>query len=161
MSEYKDIPGLEGEYAIDTKGNLFSHYRRREKKPQQHPQGYLFYGLSQKRQALAHRLVAITYIPNPDNKEFVNHKNGVKTDNRVENLEWCTRQENEDHAFSTGLKNSTGSNNVMSVLDEGKVRTIKELLSNNIKGLYIAKQLGVSAANISRIKNGLIWRHVA
>lgn len=52
---------------------------------------------------LSHRVIAKLFIPNPDNKPCINHKNGVKMDNRLDNLEWCTKRENSIHAFKTGL----------------------------------------------------------
>ena len=58
---------------------------------------------SSKRHFLIHKLIAIFFIPNPENKPFINHKNGIKKDIRIKNLEWCTRRENAIHARLLGL----------------------------------------------------------
>ena len=70
--------------------------------------GYLKVNLRQRtlNRKHIHRLVAELFIPNPENKKEVNHKNAIKTDNRVSNLEWCTRQENATHAKEMGLYNN-------------------------------------------------------
>ena len=71
-----------------------------------------------------HRLIAIKYIPNPNNYPIINHIDGNKLNNLVSNLEWCTSSENKIHAFSLGLMTQKGSYNVMSKLDEEKVEEI-------------------------------------
>lgn len=79
-------------------GRVF-HYKQRPLKAYVDKTGYLFTVKNIK----IHRLVAEAFIPNPHNLPVVNHINGIKSDNRVENLEWCTQQMNLDHAKNTGL----------------------------------------------------------
>ncbi len=97
-------------YVIHKDGKVFAfkkgHYRPLKLSPTR--KGYLLattYSLNGPRISRAvHRLVAKAYIPNPENKPQVNHKNGVKTDNTAPNLEWCTPKENVAHALGTGLR---------------------------------------------------------
>lgn len=80
--------------------------------------GYLQVHLSRKNQKemyLVHRLVAEAFIPNPEKKPCVNHKNGIKTDNRVDNLEWCTYSENNKHAWKIGLQETTPKQRLHSI----------------------------------------------
>jgi hypothetical protein len=107
-----------------------------------------------------HRLIAETFIPNTENKSNINHINGIKTDNSINNLEWCTQKENMIHAFNTGLVNNTGIKNGMAVLNEKLVLEIKELLKTKLSKQKIADKFNVSRGCILKIYCNKTWVNV-
>jgi hypothetical protein len=109
-----------------------------------------------------HRLIATAFIPNPEKKPHINHINGIKSDNRIENLEWCTPGENARHSVITGLRNpAKGEKNKSSKLKEHQVIEIKKQLNEGLLSMYrIAKNYGVHKVTIFDIKYGNTWKHL-
>lgn len=102
----KLINGYEN-YLISKSGLVYSIKAKKLLKPTIDYKGYYrvkLYSKGSTKTFRVHRLVAINYIDNPDNKPQVNHINGIKTDNRVSNLEWATNTENTIHAIKNGLR---------------------------------------------------------
>lgn len=109
---------------------------------------------------LIHRLVAIHFIPNPNNLPQINHKDGNKRNNCKENLEWVTGSTNIKHAFENGLSSYKGEKNGKAKLTEYAVKQIKLKIAKKIKLKDIANEYNVHPNTISEIKRGIKWKHI-
>ena len=113
---------------------------------------------------LVHRLVAISFIKNPENKPQVNHIDGVKTNNNVDNLEWCTNQENTIHAFKTGLvdlEKLKNNSKKLRKLSETDVLYIKENYNPRDKDFSsraLSEKFNIHPTNICRIVRGVSYQ---
>jgi len=107
-----------------------------------------------------HQLIGKHFINNPHNYTQLNHLNGIKTDNSVENLEWVTAQENITHSIETGLRyKHRGSLHSSSILNEDKVREIRSLRGKYSQRI-IGEMFGVERSTISNIFRNKTWNHV-
>lgn len=161
----KQIYGFEN-YYIDETGNIYSNRGKlKTLNTRKGKNGYVYVDLWKNGKGYSktvHRLVAETFIPNPDNKSEVNHKNGIKTDNNVENLEWVTRTENQRHSWKVlgrvgtwrgKLGKEHPSSKVVLQIEDGKV-------VNAFFGLHEAgRQTGLNYRHICDCCKGKLKKH--
>lgn len=165
METWKKVIGFENEYEVSSLGNirslerLVNHYKggmrlykSNEKKIRLNRSGYFRCNLKKDNKRYdytVHRLVAEAFLGKQEGKNTVNHINGIKTDNRIENLEWVTLSENTIHAVKTRL--------IKTKLTDIEAMQILNSTSSHRK---LAAIYGVSSSIVWRIKNGLAYKHL-
>lgn len=180
-NEWFDVPGYENEYQITRDGIVRSKPRYvnspaaggrrllagkeiKTRLIKGYPAFHPCVG-GKKRTVYIHRLLAMLFVPNPDNKPYVNHIDGRKDNNEISNLEWCTHKENMRHAFMTGLATypdvGPGERSPSSKLRNEDVIEIKKRIAMGEGNKSIARDFGVSPGTIGFIKTGETWSHIS
>jgi hypothetical protein len=175
---WKDIEGYEGMYQVSNLGNVKSVGREKSVGKNGgyynlgdanlkfgNRRGYKSATLSKNGIAkpfAVHRLVAFAFLENKEGKRTVNHINGIKTDNRLENLEWASQSEQQNHAIKIGLRNKAiGEQSNLSKFKSEDIIKIRELYST---GLFscgeLSKTFNTSVNNINRIIHSHTWKHL-
>lgn len=166
---WKDIKGYEGLYQISNLGRVKSCARKINHglyvedrgdvimTPYLNNNGYysvMLHKNKKKKNHRIHQMVARAFIPNPENKEMINHIDCNRLNNKVENLEWCTNSENQIHAMKNGLKVDFGVNHPNSKLTQEDVRYIrKHYIPKDKEFGYVplSKKFGVSISTINSV----------
>ena len=152
-----NIHGYNGKYKIDDLGRVYSEFKIIT--PYDNGHGYLAVKLwknGECKQHYIHRLVAETFIPNPNNYPEINHIDGDKRNNAVSNLEWCNRKMNVQHSYDTGLK-PKGEKHFKHKLTENQVAEIRAA-RDKISQRELANKYGVSQTLIYSIQTNKCWK---
>jgi len=170
MTEWRDIPGYEGFYAASDRGEIMRTMSRTSgkagtiRKTMPLNNGYLLMELSrkgEKRRYLVHQLVALAFLGEPADGLQINHINGIKTDNRLVNLEYVTAGDNQRHAYKIGLRSGDGVKNSQSKLTEDKVKRIRSRYAKgDITQRQLAEDYGLCQQTIGNVITRKSWDHV-
>lgn len=160
----RPVSGLSGAYSITSAGRLYSHRRRAFLSPGLDVSGYPRATIrirGTRSRMFVHRLVATEFCAARPGASQVNHKNGIKTDNRADNLEWVTASENQRHSVRTGLHLCCGKDNPMAKLTEGDVVRIRELVRSGKNAAEAGAGYGIDRATAWKVATRKSWKHVA
>lgn len=165
---WKSITGYEGIYEVSDTGKVKSiYYKRTKKEIILTPciiQGYSLYKLvsldGKRKWHRANRLVAIQFIPNPENKLTVNHKDGNKLNNTIDNLEWATPLENTTHAIKTGLRDTRGQKHPMTNIIDDEVIFMRNVYVKRKNAGWLMRLFDISKNQLNDIVKRRTWSHV-
>lgn len=153
---WKNVDGYENIYEVSNKGNIRRIGKEKNRKLNMNRDGYLLVNLYKNgvsKRLLVHRLVAKAFLPNPNNLPQVNHKDGAKSNNHIENLEWCTASENIIHTYQK--LNRKGLSINQKRLEESP--NAKAINQYDLKGNFIKRWGCIKEATIQmKISNGMI-----
>lgn len=164
-----EIKGYDGDYKVTEYGDVWSFKgaKPRKLKKRISQDGYAWYNLSmngKQKTERVNRLVATAYIPNPENKNTVNHIDGDKLNDHFSNLEWATRSEQMDHAYSLGLKKPMeGVNSPVARLTKDDVLEIRQRYKGHCKTngmIPLADEFGVSHSTISKCVRNITYKNI-
>lgn len=145
-----------GEYLVYPDGRVFAKKRGKYLKPGMGKDKDKYLHVKIPKRLKIHRLVAMLFLPNPNNYPEVNHKDGNKLNNHWRNLQWCTKLENMQHSHSMGL-HPKGEKAGRAKLKGLHVKVIREAIDNKFSNVSIAKYFKIDPSTICDIKRGKSW----
>lgn len=131
IEAWKNVKGYEGLYLVSDLGRLKSLRKNKIMKPEKTLSGYLRLSLTRNgrsKQKYIHQIVASAFIENVDSKDQVNHKNEIKSDNRVCNLEWCTPSENVNYGTRNIRVSNKNSIPIYVIFKDGKIKLFNSII---------------------------------